>query len=118
MSEFEPSSQGAPGAGVAELQEDVNSLRMLLSWALILLIVFCGSTDLYLLKQVSSVQIQIKVAQDYLDAETRTFNTAAAIETWNRLVAYARTHPEYAAVLNKYRPALGQTLLGGASEKE
>jgi hypothetical protein len=114
MSEFEPTPQGAPGGSLEELQEQLNSLRTMFSWALILLIVFGCSVNVYLLKQVSSVQIQIKVAQDYLDAETRNFNKAAAIETWNKLVAYARTHPEYAAVLDKYRPALSQTLMGGA----
>jgi hypothetical protein len=118
MSEFEPTSQGASGAGVAELQEELNSLRMIFAWALILLIVFGGSLDLYLFKQVSAAQAQIRVAEEVLDTETQHFNTAAAIETWNRLVQYARTHPEYAAVLNKYRPALGQTLLGGAGSAQ
>ncbi len=118
MKEFEPTSPGASGAGVAELQEEFNSLRMLFAWALILLIVFGGSLDLYLLKQVSAAQLQIRVAEEVLDTETRNFNAAAAIETWNKLAAYARTHPEYAAILNKYRPALGQTLLGGAGAKD
>lgn len=115
MSEFEPTSQS--GGGVAELQEELNSLRMLFAWALILLIFFGCSLDLYLLKQVSAVQVQITLAQQVLDSETHNFNTAAAIETWNKLAAYARTHPEYAAILNKYRPALSQTLLGSGAKE-
>ena len=118
MNEFESTPQGAPGAGIAELQAEMSSLRMMLSWALILMVIFGCSLDLYLLKQVSALQIQMRIAQEVLDTETRNFNTAAAIETWNKLAAYARTHPEYAAILNKYRPALGQTLLGGAGAKE
>jgi hypothetical protein len=115
MSEFE--SQGAPGTGVAELQEEMSSLRMMISWALILMIIFGGCVDLYLLKQVSSIQKQVTNAQEYLENGSHSFNTAAAIETWNKLAAYARTHPEYAAILNKYRPALGQTLLGGGAKE-
>jgi hypothetical protein len=112
MSEFEQTSQGRSGSGIAELQEEVSSLRMLLSASVALLIIFSCSLDFYLLKQVSSVGAQIKVSNDYFDAEAHNFNTPMAIEYWNRLVQYSRSHPEFVPIINKYQPALGQTLLG------
>jgi hypothetical protein len=83
-----------------------------------LLIVFSCSLDFFLLKQVSSVGTQIKVSNDYFEAEVRNFNTPMAIEYWNRLVQYSRSHPEFVPIINKYQPALGQTLLGNNLAKQ
>jgi hypothetical protein len=114
MSEFEQTSQAPSGSGNAELQENVNSLRTLLSATLILLIVFSLMMNLFLLKQVSSLRAQT----DSMEAAVNGFNTPRAVDYWNHLVAYARTHPEFAPVINQFYPALPQTLLGGAAAKQ
>ncbi len=117
MSEFQSSAQGT-SASVNELQEEVGSLRLLLSAALIVMIFLSCSVNVYLLKQVSSVQKQIKFSQDMYDAEVKNFNVPLAVEYWNRLVQYSRTHQEYAVIINKYAPALNQTLLGNSSGRQ
>jgi hypothetical protein len=118
MSEFEQTSRGQSGSGMTELQDELRSLRTLLSASVALLIIFSCSMDFYLLKQVSAVGIQIKASNDYLDAEVHNFNTPMAIEYWNRLVQYSRSHPEFVPIINKYQPALGQTLLGNSAARQ
>ena len=107
MSEFEQTSQGQSGSGIAELQETVHSLRTLLSASLIVLIVFSGVVNLFLLKQVSTLRAQTEAAE----ASSNTFQTAKAIDYWNRLVAYSRTHPDFAPVITQFTTLLPQTLL-------
>jgi hypothetical protein len=114
MSEFEQTSQAPSGSGIAELQENVHSLRTLLSATLVLLIVFSLIMNLFLLKQVSSLRAQTEA----MDTAINSFNTPKAIDYWNHLVAYARTHPDFAPVINQFYPALPQTLLGGAAARQ
>jgi uncharacterized membrane protein len=112
MSEFENQPGTFSGSSAADLQEEVHSLRTLLSVSLILMIVFGLSVNLFLLKQVSALGTQTTLFEQQADQGARNFNTAKAIEFWNRLVAYSRAHPEYAPVINDLRPALGYTLIG------
>jgi hypothetical protein len=112
MSEFEDKSQAFTGSGTAELQEELHSLRTLLSASLVLMIVFGLSVNLFLLKQVSALGTQTALIEQQADQGAKNFNTAKAIEFWNRLVAYSRTHPDYAPVINNLRPALNYTLIG------
>jgi hypothetical protein len=114
MSEFEQTSQAPSGSGIAELQENVHSLRTLLSATLILLIVFSLIMNLFLLKQVSTLRAQA----DTMEAAVNNFNTPKAIDYWNHLVAYARTHPDFAPVINQFDPILPQTLLGNTTAKQ
>src|SRR5580693_7285659 len=101
MSEFEPASQSPSGSGATELQEELQSLRTLIIAALVLLVVFSGSVNIYLLKQVSLVRNQIDVSKAVFTAEVQNFNTPKAIDYWNHLMAYARTHPDFAPIVNK-----------------
>jgi hypothetical protein len=112
MSEFEQSSRGASGSGVAELQEELNGLRMMLSVSLVLLLLFGAVFDFFLLKQVSTLREQTAIIK--LSEQGFNFNGPKAIDYWNHLVAYSRQHPEFAPIINKYSPALNETLLGSA----
>jgi hypothetical protein len=113
MSEFEQTSPGPSGTGVVELQEDLHSLRTLLSASLILMIVFSTVVDFFLLKQVSSLRAQTAL----FEAASNSFNTPKAIDYWNHLAAYARTHPDFAPIINQFGPVLNQTLLGNPQAK-
>jgi hypothetical protein len=108
MNEFEQTSPGPAGSGIAELQDELRSLRALLSASLALVIVFSIVIDFFLLKQISTLRAQTEV----LEAASNTLNTPKAIDYWNHLTAYARTHPDFAPVINKFSPAIGQTFLG------
>ena len=108
MSEFESTSQAPAGSEVVEMQEEVNTLRTLLSAAVVLMIVFTMSVNLYLLKEVSSAREKIDTSERIAD----DFNAPKAIDFWNKLVAYSREHPNFAPVMNKFSPALDQTLIG------
>jgi hypothetical protein len=108
MSEFDEKSGFQAGSGTAELQDEVNGLRVLLSISLVLMIVFSLSVNVYLLKQVSAVGGQVTAAEKV----TGNFNAAKGVDFWNKLVAYSRTHPDFAPVISKFSPALNETLLG------
>ena len=107
-------SQTSSGPGVAELQDELHSLRTLLSASLILMIVFITVINFFLLKQVSTLRAQAEL----LDTESNTFNSAKAVDYWNHLVVYARTHPDFAPVVNKFGPYLNETLLGNNLPKQ
>lgn len=113
MSEFEYKQAGQAGGGGSDLQEEVNSLRLMLSASLVLLIIFSLCVDVALLKQVSALRTQV----DVNERVAGEFNSSKAIEFWNRLVQYSRTHPDYAPIISKYSPALSQTLLGNPGTK-
>jgi hypothetical protein len=108
MSEFNEKSGTLAGSDTAALQDEVNSLRTLLSASLVLMIVFSLSMNLYLLKQVSAVSAQVTANEKVVN----NFNATKGIDFWNKLVAYSRTHPEFAPVISKFSPALNETLLG------
>ncbi len=108
MSEFEEKPEPSSSSGPAELQEEVRSLRTMLSASLILLIVFGLSVDLFLFKQVSVLGADA----DRYEQGINGFNAPKARDFWNRLVAYSRTHPEFAPVINKFSPTVNYTLFG------
>ena len=98
---------------VEELREELNSLRILLSVSLILLIVFGFCVDRYLFKQISLLGEQTKVPQQQVDKFATQYNLARASEFWNNLVVYSKSHPDFVPILAKYSAVVNQTLITG-----
>lgn len=114
MSEFQSSPEFSTGPGIAELQDEVQSLRALVSAFLVVLIVFGFSIDLYLWKHVSVVRKE----SAQLNAASSNFDSAKAIDYWNHLVQYSRSHPEFVPVISKYNMILNETLIGNPNVKQ
>ncbi len=92
--EFKP----ATDSGSEEVRTELQSLRTLLSAALVLVIVFSVCVDLYLSPQVS----EERARTDQAAAVMYTFSHNAG-EFWNRLVEYSKTHPDFAPVIEKWK---------------
>ncbi len=87
------------------LQNEVQSLRALLSASLVVLIMFSLCVDVFLFKQGSLLNGQTAVTR----AQTEEmFSTAKASDLWGKLNDYAKTHPDYETVIAKYRPVVSQ----------
>jgi len=102
---FETTSQRQ----IAELQEELYSVRTLLSVSLVLMIIFTLCVDRYLFKQVSGLNGQ----NTMLKTEIAAFNQPKMIEFWNMFMNYAKGHPEYVPVIAQFADpnVLGQTIL-------
>ena len=115
MNGFEEKPEGSGGGEFGELREEVQSLRTWFCAALMVMIVFSLSANLFFFKQISVAGAQISSTETAADLATRNFNTPKAIDFWNRLVQDAHSHPDFVPVINKYSPVLSQTLLGNSA---
>jgi hypothetical protein len=107
MTEPENQFKTATDGGAEELRNELGSLRMLVSAALVLLIVFCVCVDLYLSPQVS----EEKARADQAAAVLNNFSFNAG-EFWKRLVEYSKTQPDFAPVVAKWSAHVSMTTNG------
>jgi hypothetical protein len=114
MNGFQENPQVSSGGEIGELREEVQALRSWLCAALIMIIVFGFSANLFLFKQVRMVGNEVNTANDAI----KNFNTPKAIDFWNRLVQYSHQHPDFAPIVSKYGPYLNQTFLGNPPVKQ
>jgi hypothetical protein len=116
MNELENKFAADASAKVEEMQNDLQWLRTLVSIALILLGLFGLSVDVFLLRQASLIRTQVTQTETMED----NFNAAVPTKFWNRLNEYARTHPDFAPIIAKYSPLVGQTLInnGGIAKSK
>jgi hypothetical protein len=110
----EPSAQFDPSASQSEdLQDEVQSLRLMLCAALALMMVFGGCVDLILLKQAADLRSAVGKAQLALEAAPPVPITQY-VDFWNKLNEYSKTHPELAPLMTGANRFVGQTLLNPA----
>jgi hypothetical protein len=87
------------------LQNEVQSLRALISASLVILIMFSLCVDVFLIKQVSLLNGDTVVTKARTE---QLFPTAKASDLWNKLNEFAKTHPDFETVIAKYRPVVNQ----------
>lgn len=87
------------------LQNEVQSLRALLSASLVILVMFSLCVDVYLIKQVSLLNTQTAMTRQQTE---EIFPAAQASDLWNKLNDFAKSHPDYESVIAKYRPVVSQ----------
>ena len=95
----------AGGAAVEDLREQLQSLRMLLAVALVMLIGFTFCADYFLAKQIQSVNGE----SAQLQMIANSFPQAAATDFAKRLQDYSKTHADFASVTAKYPGLFEQT---------
>jgi hypothetical protein len=93
------------------LQNEVHSLRALLSASVVIMIIFSLCVDVFLLKQISLLNGDTAVTRQQTD---QLFPSAQASELWNKLNEYAKTHPDFETVIAKYRPIVSKFTTGPA----
>jgi len=93
------------------LENEVQSLRALLSASLVILIIFSLCVDVYLIKQVSLLNADTAVTRQQTE---QIFPSTQASDLWNKLNDYAKTHPDFESVIAKYRPVVSKFTAAGA----
>ena len=98
-----PSSQ--PERELQSLQQQLAGLRNLFIAALVVLLVFSGSINLYLLRQVITVRKELSANRPTVHQLVENYkkNEGPAIEGFIKsLQAFAQQHPDFVPVLAKY----------------
>ena len=93
------------GSSVEELRSEVQSLRTILSCSLLLIFVFSFCVNIFLFRQTSMVSGQLAQANQLISAWANGGPAQAqAIDFWSKLNDFARTHPDFMPIINKYSP--------------
>lgn len=80
------------------LREEVQSLKFMLTFTLLLSFIFSFVVFIFLMRQNSAITAQTAQVRQMVTA-----NSAQAAEVYKKLADYARTHPDYAQqVFQKY----------------
>ena len=87
---------------LAELQGEVLGLKRLVSVIVFLLILVTFSVDVYMMRQVTTVNRELANAQAVIDDFTKKGVASAAGDFWTKLSEYGKSHPDFAPVLAKY----------------
>ena len=88
-----------------ELQNEVQSLRSLLSAALVIMVMLSLCVDVFLIKQVSLLNGDTAITKARTE---EIFPTAKASDLWNKLSDYSKSHPDFEPIIAKYRPIISQ----------
>ena len=99
MNEPEMKFEGTSGS--EDLRGEVQSLKTALSVAILLMFVFSFCVNLFMLRQTSMLSGQAAEAQQAVDS-FRENGAGQAVEFWNKMNEYARTHPDFAPIMQKY----------------
>src|SRR5271156_5768654 len=100
MSEPEGKFDTMDGPGVAELREEVASLRTMLSTSLLLLLVFSVCVNIFLFRQTSAMHAQASAASQVV-YDFDHGGASSAIEFWTRLNESSPGHPDFLPIINK-----------------
>jgi hypothetical protein len=90
---------------LSELQAQCDSLRHVVFSLLVLVLIVCGSLDLFLLRQVKYVREELQGARPQITQMVAEYNkgTAPAIQNLiKQLTDFAHTHPDFTPTLAKY----------------
>jgi hypothetical protein len=101
MNETERSLDVPSEPALAELQDEVQALKRLVSMIVFLLILVTFSVDVYMMRQVTTVNRELAGAQNVIDDFNKRVAPAAG-EFWTKLNEYGKSHPDFAPVLAKY----------------
>jgi hypothetical protein len=94
-------SLNAPADAMTELQDELQALKRLVSVIVALLIMVSFSVDVYMMRQVTTVNRELAGAQNVIDDFNKRVAPAAS-EFWTRLSEYGKSHPDFAPVLARY----------------
>ncbi len=98
MSGSENEINALADGGNEELQSALQSLRTLISAALVLMIVFSVCVDLYLSMRVRDE----KAGANQIAIAAQNYGLGAG-EFWGKLVEYSKTHPDFHPVIDKWK---------------
>ena len=111
-------SLGAPSeSALAELQGELQAIKRLVSVIVFLLILVTFSVDVYMIRQVTTVNRELANAQAVIDDFAKRGVDSAAGDFWTKLSEYGKSHPDFAPVLAKYSNFVQITAVSAAPKK-
>jgi hypothetical protein len=102
MNESDTNLDVMPESAIRALQEEVQSLRTLIIGLLLVLILLSGAFNLFLLRQAHLVSTQATETKKMV--EEYQANLPGIFEFWNKLGDFAKTHPDFKPIMDKYSP--------------
>jgi hypothetical protein len=103
MNESENPSRAMTDSENADLREEVQSLKFMLGFSLLMSFIFSLSVFFYMLSQSSSLHAQLAQEQQVLGNFENGGGAAQAVQLFGKLGEYARSHPDYGQqVFQKY----------------
>jgi hypothetical protein len=111
-----PSNVPAPADPVTDA---LASLRAQFQATLIILIMICGALDLYLLKQYINLRKDVQALEPTVGQMIAGYQQATvplATKFLGQLKEYAKTHPDFQAILAKYPLSAPQDPAGAAAQ--
>jgi hypothetical protein len=105
MSEPENPIETGADSGVEALRNEVQTLRAVVSFAVLLMFVFSVCVNVFLFRQATAVSGQAAQAE----AVVSNFDNMSgqATDFWLKLNDYARTHPDFQPIIAKYSQLIG-----------
>lgn len=101
MNETENKFGGSADGGSEELRNELHSLRTLMSAALVLLIIFTACMDYFLSAQTT--EMRKALYQDQQIMSNFQANSMRAADFWKKLEEYAKTHPDFNPIIDKWK---------------
>jgi hypothetical protein len=97
---------------VAELREELESLRHLAISIMVLVLILAGTFDLFLLRQVKNFNQELSVVRpqaEQLISDFQKYRVPAMDNFLRQIVAYGQTHPDFGPILASYnlKPTTG-----------
>jgi hypothetical protein len=91
----------SPEKNTSQLKKELDSLRTMFVTTVVVLIVFSGAVNLYLLSQVRTVNKELhreqKMVEDFKSKELPNINAFIS-----KLQSFSKTHPDINPILAKY----------------
>jgi hypothetical protein len=92
-----------PESEVESLRSEVQSLRAVVSFSVLLLFIFTVCVNIYLFRQANLASGQVAQARAAV-ANFENGGGAQIVDFWSKLNDYSRTHPDFQPIINKYDP--------------
>jgi hypothetical protein len=113
----DPIAQSEAFSQTEELQEEVQSLRLMLCISLVLIMVLGTCGNIFLIRQISDLRSatgNLNQPEWKAYEATEYARVARYADFWNKLSDYAKTHPELAPLMDSGNHVISQTLLNPA----
>ncbi len=95
-----------------EWERELDSLRMQLSVALAVLVLFSCLVTAYFFKQFRMARAEAANTKLIYQQNLDSFPTAQANDFLNKLSDYSKTHPDFQPIMDKYPPYFSQAASG------
>jgi hypothetical protein len=99
-------SSGQPAdSGSQDLRYEVESLRAMFTFTLLLMVVFTTAVNFFLFHQANMAIGQANESHRQV-SNFQTNASVQAIDFWNKLNDYAAKHPDYMPILANYKKVI------------